>query len=176
MQTPAYSTLFSCIYDQPESVGCLGYIHYSVFRSIEWLNVSRKPLEKPQIHDFAVIWDGDHDTRVIQAIESIYMDGLLSPIQFIGEHKGELTIIVATKYRTDNYDSEYELYVSRLKEAAQIPDDCWHVQVGTFDRSPMSQQIELKNLLGLGYEGDITFLRHIDALWKLGTKDYQRRL
>src|SRR5688572_1906398 len=79
-----YSKLFACLYDEPAPVGNLGRgTHYSVMRSVEWLDVVRRPLPLPEIHDFAVIWDEDHDSRVIEAVERIYMAGLLSPIQFI---------------------------------------------------------------------------------------------
>ena len=87
--TPAYSTLFCCLYNESAPIGSIGRgCHYSVFRSVEWLDVTRSPLELPEMHDFAVIWDEDHDTRVINVIERIYLSGLLSPIQFVGERKG----------------------------------------------------------------------------------------
>jgi hypothetical protein len=69
MAVPQYSNLFTCLHDKLESIGTLGRgTHYSVFRSVESLNVIRRPLTLPQINDFAVIWDEDHDTRVIEAI------------------------------------------------------------------------------------------------------------
>lgn len=55
---PAYSRLFSCLHDEASPVGNLGRgTHFSIFRSVEWLDVERQPLARPQIHDFAVIWD-----------------------------------------------------------------------------------------------------------------------
>ena len=46
--TPQYSTLFSCLYDEPDPVGQLGRgTHYSVMRSVEWLDVTRRPLALP---------------------------------------------------------------------------------------------------------------------------------
>lgn len=78
---PVYSALLACLYDEPEPVGHLGRgTHYSIFRTAEWRDVVLDPLPVPQIHDFAIIWDEDHDTRVIEAVEAIYMTGLLSPI------------------------------------------------------------------------------------------------
>lgn len=176
MQTPVYSTLFSCLYDEPEPVGHLGRgSHYSVFRSVEWLDVIRSPLVVPQIHDFAVIWDEDHDTRVIQIIEAIYMAGLLSPIQFIGERKGTLTVIVAAKFYLNGSDADLKSYERQLQKICDKPShgDYWPVEVGMFDRSPGTpHQTELHGLISAEEHRVITYLRNIDSLWLLGTKPF----
>jgi hypothetical protein len=179
MLTPVYSTLLSCLHDEPEPVGQLGRgTHYSVFRSVEWLDVVRAPLTVPQVHDFAVIWDEDHDTRIIDIIESIYMMGLLSPIQFIGERKGTLTVIVAAKFYFAHSDANLEAYVRRLNEISQKPNhgDSWPTEVGMFDRSPGSpHQTELHGLIAADDHRVITYLRNIDSLWGLGTKPFVPR-
>ena len=96
---PQYSSLFTTIYDQPEPVGRIGRgTHYSILRSVEWLDVMRQPLKVPQIHDFAIIWDEDHDVRLIDVLERLYLTGLLAPIQFIGERKAMLTVITAARF------------------------------------------------------------------------------
>lgn len=177
MQTPTYSTLFSCLYDEPGPVGSRGWgIHYSVFRSVEWLDVIRTPLTIPQIHDFAVIWDDDHDTRVIDVIEAIYMAGLLSPIQFIGEHKGTLTVIVAAKFYFAHSQANLDAYIQQLNNISLNPNhgDGWPTDVGMFDRSPgfPAHQTELRDLLGIEEHHAITYLRNIDFLWRLGTKQF----
>ncbi|MCS4307659.1 hypothetical protein M2404_001999 [Rheinheimera pacifica] len=178
-QINQYSTLFSCIYDEQEPVGHLGRgTHYSVFRSVEWLDVTRTPINRPQIHDFSVIWDEDHDTRVIDVIESIYMAGLLSPIQFIGERKGMLTIIVAAKfYFSENTDIRD--YVKQLQDTCDNSplQDHWPVGVGMFDRSPHfppsnPHQTELCGIINDANHSVVTYLRNIDSLWRLGTKAY----
>ncbi len=176
MQTPIYSTLFSCLYDEPEPVGYLGRgTHYSVFRSVEWLDVTRSPLAVPEIHDFAVVWDEDHDTRIIDVIEDIYMAGLLSPIQFIGERKGMLTVIVAAKFYFSGSETDLESYTRLLQKISDNPrhGDAWPVEVGMFDRSPGSpHQTELLGLISANEHRVITYLRNIDSLWALGTKPF----
>ena len=98
-QTPVYSHLLSCIYDEPEPIGHIGRgAHYSVFRCAESRDVSWSPVSPAQVHDFAVIWDEDHDTRVIAVAEALYAEGVLAPVQFIGERKGNLTVILAAKF------------------------------------------------------------------------------
>jgi hypothetical protein len=176
MNTPAYSTLLSCLYDEPEPIGQLGRgAHYSVFRSVEWLDVIRAPLAIPQVHDFAVIWDEDHDTRVIDVIEAIYMAGLLSPIQFIGERKGTLTVIVAAKFYFAHSKASLDAYIQQLNEISGKPNhgDSWPTEVGMFDRSPGSpHQIELHGLIMAEEHRVITYLQNIDSLWGLGTKPF----
>lgn len=169
---PQYSTLFSCLYDETGPVGSLGRgTHYSVFRCVEWLDVTRRPLAAPQVHDFAIIWDEDHDTRVIDAIERIYMAGLLSPVQFIGERKGGLTAIVAAKFYFAGVGSD--TYQRKVEDITQGLPDPWFTQIGCFDRSPGNPHQNF-------YEGIISdtehrvglYLANIDSLWQLGTKPF----
>jgi hypothetical protein len=171
--TPTYSTLFSCLYDQPDPIGHLGRgTHYSVLRSVEWLDVVRTPQALPQIHDFAVIWDEDHDVRVIRVIERIYMAGLLSPIQFIGERKGSLHVIVAAKFFYWGKESTQKNYIEELKRVVTtaISDDAWTVEMGMFDRAPNSFQNEFEGLIAADEDHVLTYLKNIDMLWNLGTK------
>lgn len=177
MQTPTYSTLFSCLHDESHPIGNIGQgTHYSIFRSVEWLDVTRAPLEKPQVHDFAVIWDEDHDERVLDAIEAIYMAGLLSPIQFIGERKGTLTVIVAAKFYFTGSDQDIDAYRQKLQSvvtASLKRDDYWGVELGMFDREPLSpHQTQPKTLINDGEHRVITYIRNIDLLWALGTKPF----
>ncbi|MEB7926151.1 hypothetical protein NGJ69_20970 [Atlantibacter hermannii] len=178
MQIQNYSTLFSCLYDEREPVGNLGRgAHYSVFRSVEWLDVLQMPLKLPQIHDFSVIWDEDHDTRVIDVIEHIYMAGLLSPIQFIGERKGILTVIVAANFYFGGIEShEFESKIQTVCGKA-IQNDSWDVEVGMFDRSLGSpHQTDTAGIISAEAHRVITYLRNIDSLWQLGTKSFSPRV
>ncbi len=175
---PTYSSLFSTLYDEQNPVGNLGRgTHYSVLRSVEWLDVTRRPLEKPQIHDFAVIWDEDHDIRVIEAAEALYMNGLLSPVQFIGERKGTLTVLVASRFWFDagiienlqEYIEQVEAIVSKLPNG-----DYWPTEVGMFDRSPVQgHQFEPKWIIDDDAHRVEIYLKNVDSLWKLGTKNWK---
>lgn len=181
-QIAQYSTLFSCIYDEQEPIGHLGRgTHYSVFRAVEWLDVIRTPIHPPQIHDFAVIWDEDHDTRIIEIIENIYMAGLLSPIQFIGERKGTLTVIVAAKFYFGG-TPDIQDYMQQLQTICNksTHGDHWPVEVGMFDRSPYypatdPHQTEVCAIINDEDHRIVTYLRNIDSLWQLGTKAFVRK-
>lgn len=171
--TPTYSTLFSCLYDEPAPIGSIGRgCHYSVFRSVEWLDVTRSPLALPEIHDFAVIWDEDHDTRIINVVERIYLAGLLSPIQFVGERKGFFTAIVAARFYYWGEEQIIESYTQALANVVRTAvSDSWTTEVGLFDRSPGSpHQTDLKGLIAASEHRSITYVRNIDSLWNLGTK------
>lgn len=174
---PVYSSLFTCLHDEPEPVGSLGRgTHYSVLRSVEWLDVTRARLEKPQVHDFAVIWDEDHDTRVIDAVEAIYMQGLLSPVQFVGERKGHLTVIVAAKFYWAISQGELDNYQAALRRIAETATgDSWNFELGFFDRSPLdpNHQTELRSIIAAEEHRVINYLRTVDSLWSLGTKDWK---
>lgn len=177
-----YSNLFSCIYNEQAAVGQLGRgTHYSVFRAVEWLDVLRTPISPAQVHDFTVIWDEDHDTRVIDVIERIYMAGLLSPIQFIGERKGTLTVIVAANFYFGGIP-DIEIYKKQLQTICDgaAHGDYWPVEVGMFDRSPHFAPTEPHQTDVCGIINDkkhrvVTYLRNIDSLWHLGTKPFSPR-
>jgi len=179
-QTATYSTLFSCLYDEPGPVGRIGRgTHYSVFRSVEWLDVERCPLVQPQIHDFAVIWDEDHDERVIEVVEKIYMAGLLSPIQFIGERKGMLSVVLAAKFGCGHIGPEVDAYTRELQGLSEAHGDEWPVEIGTFDRHDTSARGHQTNIPGIindDPEAVFVYLKNIDYLWGLGTKKWSPRV
>jgi hypothetical protein len=172
---PVYSTLFSTIYNEQEPVGHLGRgSHYSVLRFVEWLDVNCTPLSMPQIHDIAVVWDEDHDTRVIEAIEKIYMAGLLSPIQFVGERKGHLSVIVDAKYYFHDSGKTLKNYAQAVEDIAQSLDDPWSSEVGSFNPSPDSdEQCIIQGLINDRDYRVVTYLKNIDLLWSLGTKGFR---
>jgi hypothetical protein len=171
-----YSTLFSCLYDEPQPIGSIGRgTHFSVFRSVEWRDVDLKQLAKPQIHDFAVIWDEDHDTRVISVIESIYMAGLLAPVQFIGERKGTLSIVLASRYYYGSSGGVGGVGFANLANeiAGDVEEDPWSLDIGSFDRrdtSARGDQTKLPSIIQDRDEVVFTYLKNINNLWDLGTK------
>jgi hypothetical protein len=175
---PRYSTLFSTIYDEAAPVGSLGRgAHYSVLRCAEWHDVTCAPLLVAEVHDFAVIWDEDHDERVIAVAEQLYIEGLLSPVQFIGERKGCLTVIVAAKFYWSGTEDDINVYKARVRSIAEgVDTDPWSSDVGMFDRSPGSpHQNEYHGLIMADDHRVKTYLANIDSLWSLGTRPHVRR-
>jgi hypothetical protein len=175
MATRAYSTLLACLYDEPAPVGSLGRgTHYSVLRSVTWLDQTMVFADAPKIHDFAVIWDEDHDERVIPVIEGILMAGMLSPVICVGERKGALTVVVdrclvdADGFNFESYKEALESLCSRLTKV-----DHWPVDVAVLDREGDGTEDEnLRDLINDNPKLTRNYLMGIDAIWKLGVKSF----
>jgi hypothetical protein len=89
-----YSTFFKTLHDETSPTGHLGRgTHYSVLRAMVFHDSMGRPLPDAHVADFAVIWDEDHDARVIEPIEEIFCRGLLSSFVMFGERKGVFTAI-----------------------------------------------------------------------------------
>ena len=171
--TPAYSTLIQCLFDQAHPV-VPHYSHYSVIRAIDSRDVTQKSTPLPRVHDFAVIWDEDHDRRIIPVIEEMLMASLLPGVQFIGEHKGTLTIILAAR---TYWVIDLEAFKVKVTSLTQAAGDFWDVRVGMFDHSPnnlrIGHQCDFQDILGLAEDATHAYLLAIDGMWNLGTKEWR---
>src|SRR5215831_20387208 len=93
-----YSDFFKTLHDETGPTGYLGRgTHYSVLRAVVFHDHMGKPLAEGQFADFAVIWDEDHDARVMEPIEQIYGQGLLSSFLMFGERQGSFTAVLSNK-------------------------------------------------------------------------------
>lgn len=167
-----YSSIIHCLYDLPDAPnGRFGA--YSVFRAIDSRDVEQQPTSLPRVHDFAVIWDDDHDTRVIPVLEEMLMAGLLPGVQFIGEHKGTLTIILAAR---TYWKIDVKAYAKRVENLTSAAGDYWAVNVGMYDHGKgnlrIGHQCDFQEIVRLGDEAEHAFLFSIDAMWNLGTKEW----
>lgn len=169
VDVPVYSTLFHCLYDE-QTPKTPRFPHYSVFRAIDSRDVHQRPTERPRVHDFAVIWDDDHDTRIIRVLEEMLMSGVLPGVQFIGEHKGTLTIILAA---ATYWEIDIKAFTAKVAGLTKAAGDWWVVDVGMFDRSPGNlarfHQCDFREIVG-NRDADRAFLFTVDAMWSLGTK------
>lgn len=170
---PQYSSFFHCLFDQPRAPngGCWG--GYSVFRAIDARDVRQRPTQTPQVHDFAVLWDEDHDTRIIAVIEEMLMAGMLPGVQFIGERKGYITVLLAPP----THEIDTQAYAERISNFTDlINGDYWSCEVGMFDNRPENlitqHQCELGSILRTDAVTTHAFLLTIDQMWQLGTKEY----
>jgi hypothetical protein len=172
--TPKYSTLLHCIYDEAEEHGQLGRgTHYSVFRVPEWFDVTGRSVRKALRHDFAVLWDEDHDERIVPVLERLYVNGLLYPVQFIGERKGGITAILASKFYHVTTQSNLESYKSKFAElSGEVDGDWWNTEFGIFDKSLVNgapHQTDLVGIVNDRAEKVDTYVRNIDNLWSIGS-------
>lgn len=170
--TSVYSTLFHCLYDE-RAPRTRRFPHYSVLRAIDSRDVRQQQTQRPRVHDFAVIWDDDHDTRIIPVLEEMLMAGVLPGVQFIGEHKGLLTVILAS---ATYYTIDIKAFVEKVTKLTEAAGDCWQVDVGMFDHHPgnlaLLHQCDFREIIG-GQDADRAFLFTIDAMWSLGTKEWR---
>lgn len=157
-----YSHFFQTLHDETDPVGSLGRgTHYSVFRATVFHDEFAKPLEAAKFLDFAVIWDEDHDERVLLPIDRLYRSGDLSSFIMFGERKGMFFCNVAPRF------NGVRLPVAERAVAAacdNVDGDHWPINIsfgqpgGGGIISASERSVEL-------------YLDTINMLWNLGLKD-----
>lgn len=173
---PFYSHLLSCLHDQPGPVGRLGRgVHHSVFRSTQWRAIDGDVLSAPRVHDFAVIWDEDHDVRVIGVAERLHLAGLLWPVCFIGERKGSVTLLLDYMAGPEVFADE-GVWIDRIREvASSAGGDEWRVEIGMFqhlvDADEGTPQTDPAGIIPEPRERVLPYLQAIDALWQVGDRE-----
>ncbi|MGH1349201.1 MAG: hypothetical protein ACRBBN_00090 [Methyloligellaceae bacterium] len=153
-----YSPFFHTLHDEKYPVGFLGEgTHYSVFRAIVFHDQSGKSLKEGQYHDFAIIWDEDHDERVFEVVEKVYIQGLLPQFVFFGENRAHLTAL------SFEVPEDEELLAKELKTICNdVAGDRWKYSLGTI-RKPA-------DIIDDEPEKVQTYLKNIANLWWLGSK------
>lgn len=162
-----YSSYFDVIFDEAEPVAKLGRgAHYSVFRAVSWHSPQGEFLPRAQNHDFAVIWDEDHDPRIINCVEELYFDGHLSKFSIFGERKANLTAIPTSDALKFYGREALERLVKQVAEFAAKPDH-WNGEVYGIDDDNLSIILD-------DYARVSAYLNNIMLLWKLGGKPIPR--
>lgn len=174
---PALPHFFACLHDEKQPVGDLGRgTHYSIFRSLEWHDAARMRIDRAQFHDFAVIWDEDHDTRVYDVVEQMYVAGLLAPVKFVGERKGMLTVLVSSvawsHLMAPGVLATYRRELERI--CGNVNGDSWNVEVGYLidPPTPAVSSPGLGSIINDAEWKVSAYLQSIDVLWTLGSKAY----
>jgi hypothetical protein len=166
-----YSPFFHPLHDETQPVGHFGRgTHYSVLRVPIWHDERLQPLTPGELLDFAIIWDEDHDERVIEPIEEMYFAGLLAPVRFIGERKGTLSVLIDRQSAAwvEKTRRNYHVAVNRISQSL---DDPWPVIVDSVGG------LRGESSIVQGAAADIaTYLKHIQLLWKLGRRAAREHL
>lgn len=171
MNNPQYSSLVSTIYNEDAPVGRIGRgSHYSILRATTSYSKTLQLMRTVKIHDFAVIWDEDHDTRVIEVIERLCTNNLLSPVLFVGERKGGVTFLLDKEFFDNKEQLQY--YNAMVCGICDSLDDPWACEVGYFDSNYSDVTNEAGMLIHDSYEKVKTYLLNIENLWALGVKGY----
>jgi hypothetical protein len=158
-----YSDFFKTLHDEQAPTGTLGRgTHYSILRAVALGDSEGKMLGSARFADFAVIWDEDHDDRVIEPIEKIYFAGLLHHFLMFGERKGCFTAIAAASFPPHPH---LQSQLNEITQRLDIEDSWPSYVVGLKDpRNPIISASDDKVSL---------YLSNLMMLWELGLKPAQ---
>ena len=161
----SYSPLFQTLHDETRPVGNLGRgTHYSVLRAPVWYDKFMNRLKHCEFLDFAIIWDEDHNIRIIDVIIDLHTRGLLSPVRYIGERKGMLTVLLAPDVVNNWELKTLERYCNNVSNVCNSPGNNWSSTVCSVDT------LEEHSIIQAGTEHVTTYLKNINILWDLGIK------
>lgn len=85
-----------------------------------------------------------------------------------------LTVVVAARYYFCGPQANIKDYSKGIESMGQSLDDPWPAEVGSFDRVPGSErQCFAQGIISDQEHRVLTYLRNIDSLWSLGTKEFK---
>lgn len=159
-----YSDFFKTLHDEDRPVGCIGQgTHHSVLRAVVWHDCWQYPSACAKYLDFAIMWDEDHDTRVIEVIELLYFAGLLTPALLVGERKGSFSLVVSDETREGFSEERWSKYQKAVEEITESTNDPWAAYVET---AAGWQHTLIHDHTKNAYQ----YLDTIGQLWELGIK------
>ncbi len=158
-----YSDFFKTLHDEQNPTGYLGRgTHYSVLRAVVWHDKFGQPLQNAHYLDYAIIWDEDHDIRVVEVLENMYFKGLLSSVTFVGERKGCFSAILDDAVIRKFSDSQLHSYQDLLQDMTRsIDDDYWSASVTS---------VEDSGIINAEMQKVSQYLSTLKMLWDLGVK------
>jgi hypothetical protein len=159
-----YSDFFQTLHDERTRTGNLGRgTHYSILRAVVFGDSAGKPTAQAQFADFAVIWDEDHDDRVIEAIEKTYFAGILPNFLMFGERKGILTAVLADGITEPKRLIDLDTQLNGITKHL-LAQDSWVAQAFPLDHYPHNPIIDGSS------ENVKLYLSNLKMLWELGLK------
>lgn len=139
-----YSRLLYTEHEQPHNDDGEGA--YTIFSTQQLFGPDCVPLDVTGIQKFAVLWEGQPDTRVIDLIEQSIILNLLSPVKLLNASKGMLVVV----YDDVLVGESFELFHLGWEEiAAGVMYDDWTVLL-------------IKDVAaGLGFDGGRIFRKFV---------------
>jgi len=147
--------------------------HYSAMRVPIWQDKCLNPKLNGSMLDFAIIWDEDHDERVLEVIERLYFAGLLAPVRFIGERKGSLTVLIDPEALRGWKPAALKCYRDAVNCISNGQWDPWPAQVSCVATHLDSHQFLDPLIIHDERRKVASYLRHIELLWSLGIKPHR---
>lgn len=157
----SYSPLFITLHDETTPTGSdIAGTHHSILRAVIFTQPSPylKNTRLASFLDVAVIWDRDHDERVIRVLESLYLLGGLTPVKAIRERKGILYVFLEPAEAADLDRGHFH---SLLTTICKNQPDVWPVQV---------MDLTKRELDTVFRPGEVSYLLHVNTHWELGQK------
>jgi hypothetical protein len=162
------------LHDETKPVERIGRgAHYSVMRVPIWHDKCLKPLRQGAMLDFAIIWDEDHDERLLAVIEEIYFAGLLAPVRFIAERKGTLTVLIDVQTARTWKSAALRAYREAVNAISNHQNDPWPTHLSLPAGSASSSAIFEPSIIHEDRSKVAAYLQHIDMQWKLGIKPHE---
>ncbi|MEE4622347.1 hypothetical protein V2L00_01380 [Pseudomonas alliivorans] len=96
-----YSRLLYTEHEQPHNDDGEGA--YTIFSTQQLFGADCVPLGDMSVQKFAVLWEGQPDTRLIDLIEQSIMLTILSPVRLLNASKGTLVVVHDSKLVGENY-------------------------------------------------------------------------
>lgn len=160
-----YSPFFKTLYNEVTPAGYIGRgTHYTILRCVIWHDHMLIPLKKGKYLDFAIIWDEDHDERIIPIVENLYINGLLSPSIFLGERKGLFSLLTHAPSILTLEEDEPSAFQSAIQNVSEGLEDSWPATV--------CQYLSTKHtIINDSYELVSLYLENLKQQWQLGIKD-----
>jgi len=160
----AYSPFFKTLHDEKSPVGYLGRgTHHSILRAMVFNDLNLKPTTKGSFLDFAVIWDEDHDIRVVEVVEKLYAERLLAPIRVIGERKGMLSVLLSSEVTSVWGEKKFNDYAATVERHSSCSNDQWTADVSVLHKMGTTIINDDPNKVSI-------YLKNIENLWELGLK------
>lgn len=175
--TIKYSPLLPCIYDEPAPTGSIGRgTHYSVVQALSWRSSNGELHKKAALQNVAIIWDEDHDLRIIPCLEALLMAGLLHAISLIGERKGGVTIVLNSMAAVDMDEDQKRKYQEEITQVinevvSTKHEDFWAITFGEMTETPSlstrGHEIFHRDLIQDEVQKIETYIRNINNLWNI---------
>lgn len=174
---PKYSPFLNCIYDEPAPIGHIGRgTHYSVVQALSWRSEKGELRQQASVQNVAIIWDEDHDERIIPCVEALLMAGLLHAVSMIGERKGGVTVVFNSMSAACLSDNQKRVY---REEVTRVINDVVDAKSGDSWAITFGEMTDVPSLAKDGYEifhqyliqDDVhkvdTYIRNINYLWDI---------
>jgi hypothetical protein len=171
---------FKTLYNETGPVGNFGRgTHYSVMRVPIWQDTLLRPMHQGAMLDFAIIWDEDHDERVLEVIERMYFAGLLAPVRFIGERKGTLSVLIDAGAVEAWKPAALKKYRDAVVSISNNQNDPWPAHVSSLASLAGSPAPAIGLDPSIIHENRakvIAYLQNIDMLWNVGIKPHELQI